>query len=301
MRSSSCSASPANLPRLGEVKLDLTAFAFAVSVAIVSSVLFGLAPAWQAARVEVGEGLKRGGARGVVGRGPHGLRDAVVVAEIALSLVLAIGAGLLFRSFLLLTAVEMGFRSEGLLVMYAHAPAHGLDEHLRVGRSYADLLRQVRGIPGVRSAAAAMGLPAGHYGSNGSFAVEGKHVFGSGQRLPQAGFRLASPTYFATMGIPLVAGRDFTAQDVYESPFVAVVSASLASQALPGENPLGRRIQLGLDSPSKWVTIVGVVADVRFASQAAPPGPEIYMPLRQHPFFANEVEVAVRTGVPPDP
>jgi ABC-type antimicrobial peptide transport system permease subunit len=90
-----------------------------------------------------------------------------------------------------------------------------------------------------------------------------------------------------------------TIQDVYESPFVAVVSASLAKQVFPGENPIGRRIQLGLDSPSKWVTIVGVVGDVRSDSPGTPPGPEIYMPLRQHPFYANEIQVVVRTSVPP--
>jgi predicted permease len=289
---------PANLPRLNEVSLDLTAFAFAVLAAFASSILFGLAPAWQAARLEVGEALKQGGSRGVVGRGSHRLRDAVVVAEIALSLVLAIGAGLLFRSFVSLTTIQLGFRSEGLLVMYAHAPAHSLNDHLRVGRLYEDVLAQVRRIPGVRSAAGAMGLPAGHYGSNGSYAVEGKHVFRSGERMPEAGFRLASPDYLATMGIPLVQGREFTAQDVYQSPFVAVVSESLVRQVFPRESPLGCRIQLGLDDPEKWVTIVGVAGDVR-SSPATPPGPEIYMPLEQHPFYGNEIQVAVRTSVPP--
>ena len=154
--------------------------------------------------------------------------------------------GLLFRSFVSLTTIQLGFRSEGLLVMYAHAPAHSLNDHLRVGRLYEDVLAQVRRIPGVRSAAGAMGLPAGHYGSNGSYAVEGKHVFRSGERMPEAGFRLASPDYLATMGIPLVQGREFTAQDVYQSPFVAVVSESLVRQVFPRESPLGCRIQLGL-------------------------------------------------------
>ena len=289
---------PANLPRLNEVSLDWRALGFAVAAALASSVLFGLAPAWQAARLEVVDALKLGGARGVIGRGSHRLRDGVVVAEIALSFVLAIGAGLLFRSFMALTTVDLGYRAEGLLVMYAHAPAHGLPESLLVARRFDDLLARLRTIPGVSSAAGAMGMPAGRYGSNGGFAIEGKQVFGSGERLPQAGFRLASPGYFASMGMPLLAGRDLAAQDVYEAPFVAVVSTSLARQDFPGENPLGRRIRLGLDNIEKWVTIVGVVGDVR-ADPATPPGPEIYMPLRQHPFYANEIQVAVRTSVPP--
>jgi predicted permease len=142
-----------------------------------------------------------------------------------------------------------------------------------------------------------MGLPTGQYGSNGSFAVEGRHVFGKSRDMPEAGFRLASPGYFASMGMPLERGRDFTTQDVYGSTFVAVVTAALARQVFPRDDPMGKRIQLGLDSPD-WVTIVGIVGDVRDAP-ATPPGPEIYMPLRQHPYYGNEVQVVVRTSVPP--
>jgi predicted permease len=184
-----------------------------------------------------------------------------------------------------------------MLVMYAHAPAHSKPEYLQVGRAYEELLSQVRALPGVTSAAAVMGLPAGNYGSNGSFAVEGRHIFGKSRDMPQAGFRLTSPGYFDTIGMRLLRGRDFTAQDVYDAPFVGVVSASLARQVFPNTDPLGQRIQLGLDS-DRWVTIVGVVSDVR-TMPSTPPGPEIYMPLRQHPYFGNEVQVAVRTSVPP--
>jgi predicted permease len=290
-------AAPDNLPRLGEVRLDRAALLFAVAASLVSSVVFGLAPAWQAARIEVTEALKQGGSRGVVGRGSHGLRHGLIVAEIALSFVLATGAGLLFRSFVALTNVQLGFRSEGMLVMYAHAPAHSMTEYLQVGRQIEGLLGQVRGIPGVTSAAAVMGLPTGRYGSNGFFAVEGRHEFGKSRDMPQAGFRLASPGYFGAMGVPVLRGRDFTAQDVYDAPFVATVSAALVRQVFPHDDPIGQKIQLGLDSRT-WVTIVGIVGDVR-ASPATAPGPEIYMPLQQHPTRGNEVEVVVRTSVPP--
>ena len=291
-------AAPSNLPRLTEVNLNGTVLLFAVLASMASALVFGLAPAWQASRVEVGEALKQGGTRGIVGRGSHRLRSGLVVAEVALSFVLAIGAGLLFRSFVALTNVELGFRTEGLLVMYADAPAHDLAEHLQVGRQCEDVLEQVRHMPGVLGAAAVMGLPTGRYGSNGNYAVEGMHRFLPGEHLPHAGFRLASPGYFATMGVPLERGRDFNTQDVYESPFVAVVSATLVRQVFGLGDPIGRRIQLGLDS-DKWVTIVGVVGDVRSDAPGTPPGPEIYMPLRQHPYFANEVQVVVRTSVPP--
>jgi putative ABC transport system permease protein len=290
-------AAPANLPRLGEVQLDRTALWFAVAASMLSSLFFGLAPAWQAARIEVTEALKRGGSRGVLGRGSHGLRHGLIVAEIALSFVLAIGAGLLFRSFVALTNVQLGFRSEGMLVMYAHAPAKSMPEYLQVGRDLEGLLGHVRELPGVTAAATVMGLPTGQYGSNGSFAVEGKQEFGKSHDMPEAGFRLASPGYFAAMGVPILRGRDFTAEDVYDAPFVATVSAALVHQVFPHEDPVGQRIQMGLDSRN-WVTIVGVVGDVR-TSPAVAPGPEIYMPLQQHPTRANEVQVVVRTAVPP--
>ena len=292
-------AAPSNLPRLTEVKLNGMVLLFAVLASLASSVVFGLAPAWQASRVELGEALKQGGTRGVVGRGSHRLRSGLVVAEVALSFVLAIGAGLLFRSFVALTNVDLGFRTDGMLVMYAHAPAHGMPEYLKVGRQFDDVIEQVRHIPGVVGAAAVMGLPTGRYGSNGSYAVEGMHRFEPGEHLPQAGFRLTSPGYFAVMGVPIERGRDFNSQDVYESNFVGVVSATLVRQVLPNADPIGRRIMLGLDNPDKWVTIVGVVGDVRSDSPGTPPGPEIYMPLRQHPYYANEVQVVVRTSVAP--
>ena len=140
-----------------------------------------------------------------------------------------------------------------------------------------------------------MGLPAGQYNSDGSFAVEGKQSFsGDLRKLPYAGFRLASPEYFATMGIPLLRGRDFNDGDLHDRPFVVIISESLARQNFPNEDPIGHRIMCGLDSPN-WMTIVGVVGDVRQSSPAAQPGPELYMPLQQHPFMATDQEIVVRT------
>ena len=146
-----------------------------------------------------------------------------------------------------------------------------------------------------------MGLPTGQYDSDGSYAVEGKHVFGGDfRRLPYAGFRLASPGYFETMAIPVLRGREFDDGDVYERPFVAVISESLARQIFGAEDPIGHRIMCGFDQADKWMTIVGVVGDVRQASPASAPGPELYMPLRQHPYAANEVQIVVRTSVEPE-
>ncbi len=286
------------LPRLNEVRVDRLVLFFTTATSLLSSLLFGLVPAWQASRVDLQEALKQGGARGMLGGRSQRLRNGLVVAQIALSFVLAIGAGLLLRSFAALTNVQLGYRTEGVLVVYAHAPAGSLDEHLGVGRLFEKIFGQIAQLPGVQSVAGAMGLPGGQYGSNGYYAVEGKHVFAPGQRLPHADFALASPGYFATMGIPLTRGREFTSRDDYDANFVAIISAALARETFPNEDPIGRRIQCGLDSLN-WMTIVGVVGDVRQDSPASAPGPELYMPLKQHPFHANELQVVVRAAVEP--
>jgi putative ABC transport system permease protein len=285
------------LPRWSEVRLDWMVLGFTLGISLLAILVFGLTPAWQSVRVDLHDFLK---SRGKLGGSSPRLRNTLVVAQIALSFMLAIGAGLLLRSFLTLTSVQPGYRTEGILVMYAHAPARSLEEYVGVGRLVETLLGQLNGLPGVTSVAAAMGLPTGQYGSSGSYAVEGKHRFADGQNLPQAGFRLASPEYFQTMGIPLVRGREFTPRDQYDSPFVAIVSQDLARQSFPNEDPIGRRLQCGLDAPSKWMTIVGVVGDVRQQSPASMPAPELYMPLKQHPYFANELQVVVRATVPPE-
>ena len=146
-----------------------------------------------------------------------------------------------------------------------------------------------------------MGLPTGAYNSSGSYAVEGQQTFeGDFRRLPSAGFRLASPGYFRTMAIPVRRGREFDDGDLYERPFVAIISESLARQSFRGDDPIGHRIMCGLDASEKWMTIVGVVGDIRQASPGSPPGPELYMPLRQHPYVASNVQVVIRTSAAPE-
>jgi predicted permease len=286
------------LPRLNDVHVDRLVLIFATVISLGSSLIFGLVPAWQATRVDLQDALKQGGARGLLGGRSPRLRNGLVIAQIALSFVLAVGAGLLMRSFVALNSQQLGFRSAGVLVMYAHAPARTLDEQLGVGRLFERLFGELSQLPGVKSVAGAMGLPTGQYGSNGLYAVEGKHIFAPGQRLPHAGFELASPGYFATLGIPLLRGREFSSRDEYNAPFVAIISEALARETFPNEDPLGKRVQCGLDSPN-WMTIVGVVGDVRQDSPASAPAPQLYMPLKQHPFHANELQVVVRTAVEP--
>ncbi len=289
------------LPRLADVTIDWRVLMFAISLCCASSVGFGLAPAFQATRVDLAEALKQGGARGVLGGRFGSLRSALVVVQIALSFVLVIGAGLLFRSFLSLMSVQLGFRTEALLVMSAHAPAGTLDEYIRVTQFETELFQRVRRLPGVVSVAGAMGIPTGEYGSNGSYVLEGTGTMQHhAQELPHADFSLSSPDYFSTMGIPRLRGRDFTDADRYGSNPVVIISEALARQSFPNEDPIGRRLQCGLDAETmQWMTIVGVVGNVRQDSPASPASPAMYMPLAQHPFRANEVQVAIRTEVDP--
>ncbi|HXA57222.1 MAG TPA: ABC transporter permease [Candidatus Acidoferrum sp.] len=287
-------------PLFEDIQFDWRVLAFACVASLLTSVLFGIAPAWQASRIDLQSAMKRADSRGALGGGPSRLRDSLVVAQIALSLLLAVGAGLLFRTLVALHNAPMGFRTEGILVTYASAPARTLPEALQDTRTFSDVFSRLRRLPGAISVAGAMGLPAGQYNSDGSFAIEGKQTFGGDfRKLPYAGQRVASPRYFETMGIPLLRGRDFDDGDLYDRPFVAIISESLARQNFPNEDPIGHRIMTGMDSP-KWMTVVGIVGDVRQSSPAAQPGSEIYMPLEQHPFPSTDLEVVVRTGANPE-
>jgi predicted permease len=280
---------PENLPRIGDLRIDWRVLAFGIAVAVVSSALFGLAPAWQALRSDVQDGLRASSGRGVVGGGSARLRNTLVAGEIALSFALAVGAGLLVRSFIELNSVSLGYRTENILVTYAHSPANTMPKMLASTRFFEQALGVLARLPGAKSAAAAMGLPAGRYGSNGYYAIDGVETD------RQAVFTLASAHYFETMGIPLLRGRDFSERDQYDQPFVAIVSESLAKKSFPNQDPIGHQIQCGLDS-DKWMTIVGVVGDVRSDGPGQAPAPELYMPFQQHPIMANELEVVVRTS-----
>ena len=286
---------PANLPRLDEIRVDRVALLFNLTVSIAAALVFGLWPALRTARVDLQDALKQGGTRGVVGGGrAEWVRGALVSAEVALALVLTLGAGLLFRSFLALNAVDLGYGIENRLVLTAAIPAKTEVQSHQAAATFERIFVALRALPGVSAAAGVMGLPTGPYGSNGLYAVEGMHDFTEAQtqRLPYAGFRVASPGYFAAMGVPLLAGRDFDERDRYEAEPVVIVSATLVRQVFGGQNPLSRRIKCGLDR-DVWMRIVGVVGDMRNDNPAAPPGPELYMPVRQHPWHANELHIVV--------
>ena len=292
---------PASVPNApGILHVRFTVLLFASIVSVVTVTACSLVPAFYLRRTNLAEVMKQTPTRSSTG-GTNRSRQLMIVAQIAVCCLLCVGAALLSQTLLALTQTPMGFRTEGVLVMYAHAPATTMPQYRQAIRTFETGLDDLRRLPGVRRAAVVMGLPTGRYGSNGSYFVEGVHVQ-PGQDpfkhmnadAPYATFALASAQYFETLGIRLIAGRDFNGRDQYDAPFAAIVSQALARQSFGTTDPIGKRIYCGLDSP-KPMTIVGVVSDVRQDSPASKPEPEIYMPYQQHPYYDNELEVLVRT------
>ncbi len=286
---------PGTLPRADEVTVDVTALGFAMLTALAASLLFGLAPALQASRFQLADGLRQGGKGSSIGARGGWARAAFVVVEIALAVVLVAGAGLLARSLALLAAVDMGFSSDRVLVIQTSVPVRGAADAPRAVAFYRDLLPQLRALPGV-SAIAAVRSPPTVVKSNGGYRLEGD-TSAFTVRSAQALFNVVTPGYFQALGIPLRRGRDLSDGDTYPAAPVAIVNEALARQSFPGQDPIGRRLQCGLDRPD-FMTIVGIVADVRAVGPAQPPLPEIYMPFEQHPNYATSLSLVVRTAAP---
>jgi putative ABC transport system permease protein len=273
-------ASPATIPRLGEVSLDWRVLGAAFGVSLVTGVIFGLLPALQAANPHLNEALKEGG-RGSAdtARGKR-VRSALVVAEVALALTLLIGAGLLLRSFARLQHVNPGYNAENVLSVGISIPAARYKEGPQVVDFYERLLGQISTMPGAQSAGLVDALPLAG-GSYLSFAVEGRALQPTDQ--PDAEYRIVSPGYFKAMDIPLIRGRLLSEQDHAQSPFATVISKTMARRYWPNEDPLGKRINLGNPQTSPWRTIVGIVGDIRNEGLNAEPNPQMYASFTQAP------------------
>jgi putative ABC transport system permease protein len=286
---------PTDLPRLSEISVDRWVLAFTLGTSIITSLLFGLVPAFHAASVDLSEALKQGGRRVVSGAGVVRMRGVLVVAEVALAVVLLSAAGLLLRSFEALQNVDLGFRSEKVLTMKATVPAP-----IPAARQFfEDVLPQIRALPGVLAVGATMALP----GQFESMAM-GPYFFDHlpPQRewpdAPIAVISVVAPGTFRALGIPLQTGRDFNDGDGSDKPPVAVVNEALVRKSLPGENPIGRTVFCLFDS-AQPMTIIGVAGDVRERGPAREPMPECYIPYRQHAFNGPALSVVVRTAGDP--
>ena len=279
------------IPRAFEIGLDRVALAFSLAVTIVTGLSIGLLPAVQAARVNVNETLKEA-ARGSTGAG-HRLRAGLLVAEVSLSLVLLIAAGLLLTSFARLQRVEPGFQPDGVFTAQLVLPPQRYQREKLVA-FYEQLYKRLATLPGASSAALTDRVPLTGGQTPAPVAIKGRPVPPMSERA-SANRHLVSPNYFATLGIPIRAGRDFDERDSSQVPHVVIVNETFARRHFPGEDPIGRTLITGMAQlPSQ---IVGIVADVRGANLNTAPEAEYFLPALQRPeAFTN---ILVRSSVNP--
>jgi putative ABC transport system permease protein len=286
--------SPADLPRIEEVRVDAAVFLFAFGLSLVSVAFFGLMPALQASRLNLSDALKQGGAKATVSRTSTQLRSGLVVAEIALSVILLVTAGLLVRSFLSLQQVDLGFTTDRVLAAYTDhdaIPGAGVAERLRF---HAEVLDRLRVVPGVEAASAVGYLGMGwEPRALRDVFVEGRPEQQAGER-PQAEFHAVAEDYFKTLNVPLLAGRDFARTDTPEAAGVVIINESLARALFPGESPLGQRITT-FRSTNPYDEIVGVVGDTRWQEPSQPAPPVVYAASMQG--IGNEPAILARTSL----
>ncbi|MFI5227948.1 MAG: ABC transporter permease [Gemmatimonadales bacterium] len=246
------------LPRAESIRLDATVAAFAVAVSIATGLLFGLAPAVRTTRTNLRDDLSDAAGRSSAGAARHRTLDLLIAAEIALSLILLVGAGLVVRSFVALLDTDAGFRAERVLSFHTTPPAGQFADSTRYAQFYGQLLARVRQLPDVRMAAFTSLLPIEDGPTDRYFGVVGRAV--DSTNLPDAEMRVVSSAYFRTLGIPVLVGREFDDRDDALAAPVVIINDRMAAQFFPGQNPIGQRIN-GLDS--RQFTIVGVVKAVR--------------------------------------
>ncbi len=274
---------PDGIPRVAEVSTDLRVLGFALAVALGAGVVFGLAPALQSFGTSFGRSAVGGAARQTAGRSRSTLRNALIVGEVAVSLLLLVGAGLMVRTLVALSQVDPGFGTEHLLSARVWIPATKYSEDEQVVWFYREVLGRVEAIPGVQSVGGVLSLPV-NAGINGTFgfSIEG-WAPEAGEAAPIAGFQIADSDYLETIGIPLLSGRWFTDGDDVDATPVAVVNEALVDTYFPDQDPIGKRVVFdGPEAPEEdWMTIVGVIGNTRHFGLDQPPRAEIYQPYLQ--------------------
>ena len=289
---------PENISQAREISMDLKVLGFTFLVSVATGLIFGLAPAIQAARFNQIETLKEGGRDAATGAGGKRLRGVLVTAEVAISLVLLIGAGLLINSFLKLRNVDPGFRAENLLTMKIVLPEPKYETRALRSAFYTNLIQRVQSLAGVRSAAVTTNLPLYRQGNSIGISIDGQPDPPPGQERIIV-TRIVSPSYLDTMGIPLLRGRQLSEQDTDKTPRVVIVSETMARSYWPGEDAIGKRIGLGrITKPEDWFQIIGVAKDVRQFELTAEPKPQMYLTYRQVGFF-DARDLVVKTDVDP--
>jgi predicted permease len=290
---------PVDFPRLAEIHVDWRVLGFTLVASVLTGILFGFAPALQFSSGDVQESIRE------TGRGASGslrrsrFRQALIVAEVALSVVLLAGAGLLFRSFIRLQAVETGFAPQQVLTARVSPSGTNFKTDSDYINFYQHVIEKVSAVPGVSDAGMINTLPLAK-GPTVGFRVEGRLVTTPDQ-WPVVNYRNVTPNYFRAMSIPVLQGRPFSNHDNASAPFTMIVNQALAEQNFPGENAIGKRITFGgTDNKQQpvWFEIVGIVGNVRNQELREEPGPELYFSTLQDPFAS--MSLVVRSSVEPD-
>jgi putative ABC transport system permease protein len=289
---------PADFPRLNEIHMDLRVLGFTFAASMLTGILFGLAPAFQISRSDVQESIRETG-RGASGsRRQSRFRQALIVVEVALSVVLLAGAGLLFRSFLRLQSVDAGFVSQQVLTARLTPSGTNYVNDADFAKFYNQVIEKVSAVPGVQDVGLINTLPL-YKGPTSGFRVEGRPVT-TPDKWPSVNYRVVSPNYFRAMGIPVLQGRTYTDRDNENAPLVMMVNQQLAREIFPDENPVGKRITFGgtgADGQPRWFEIVGVVGNVRSLELREAPTAELYFSSQQDLWPA--MSLVVRSNVEP--
>jgi predicted permease len=290
-------ASPVDIPRLNSVGLDTGVVVFTTVVSILTGVLFGLAPALQVSKVELAESLKEGGRGSTEGASRSRLRSMLVVSEVALSLILLVGAGLLIKSFERVREVNPGFNAENVLTTTLSLSRTKYQTPEQRANFFREAERRVGETPGVEAVGLINILPLSGNNNSSTFFVRGRAPV-TGADKPMANHRVVNASYFRAMSIPLMRGRAFDERDAKDAPNVIIINEALARKYFPGEEPLGKQIVIETDAaidpnpPAR--TIVGIVGDVRQMSLEENTGPDFYVPYLQSP--ERYMSLAVRTA-----
>jgi predicted permease len=294
-------ANPDAIPRAAGVAIDAPVLLFTLGVAVLTGLVFGLAPLAHLTARSMNASLKESGARTTAGTAKTRTRNALVVGEVALAVVLVVGAGLLLRSFWNLMQVDPGFDRSRLVTFGVVLPSATYPDAQKDAAFFRQLTERIRAVPGVAGAAAMSGLPP--YRRVDANDTEFEGIPRTPDRPPQNVdyYQIITGSYLETMGIPVVDGRQYTLDDV-EGPPVVLVNQTLAKTFYPGESPIGRRIRLPLGKDAPWFTIIGVVRDVKQGGLGSKTGTELYVPFevlaRLVPFLFGNMHVVVRTALP---
>jgi putative ABC transport system permease protein len=285
--------SPGNIPRTSEIGLDSRVLLFTCAVSLLTGVVFGLAPALQTSNPNLQESLKEGGRGGTTSLRRARMRSLLIVSEVALSLMLLIGAGLLIKSFVRLRNVSPGFDVRNVLTVNVPLPRRPDPDDAKIASFFKSVLEKVKAIPGVESAGAISHLPLSGSEELDGFEIEGRPAPESLENIQTADFRVCSTDYFETLHIPLLNGRYFSEHDKADSPGVLIIDETFASRFFPGEDPIGKRISIG---KAKLLTIVGIVSGIKHSSLEADLKPAMYRPLMQSSW--EEMTLTVRSKLP---